>query len=763
TGAGNKVTIGMKIYFEDGTVYPDNIGPTYEDKYIIHDVTLKNLYIEPMEHITSISSAVIKAAPRDNEPFDVEDGIPSGEELYTQIISDSYLYMLHTVPVSGVYITSITVPGVDAMGNPTSVTIIIEYPYTYYEIQSFELYGITGANILNGTLEGGEIKLTPSSSYSMPEVEITHDPNDKYSYHVVATPPGSAPIIRNDKLIINGRVLMDEQIGLISSNLTPNKIGRDVLYATNLKIPNEVQNGLYTSSGDITYEKVYSFNPENPDTLTFEINSINPVFVHTPVCVGLDVSDDSEHNQKPNPAENADALILGRPFTINISNSGDHKNIKGYRTKDYTKYLKDREIRFGFDTYLGEDRSGTYLKSGVWHSLNSLGISNSTLELTFYTPSWVDEGIYEVEIRNIAYNDISLNAEEIANLDHNNTVATTSRPVEVSGRVYDFAITDIDDVSWESFFRKASGSAEPTGKAFYTGPNNINGELDSRKNYFMPIIPGKNDVRGFKDRTVKLGYAIKFEIKTIGNYYDQDDFVRIMPSFTFIDKNGKNRREVDLYYSTAQNPLIKIGSPQDTLTHTMKLDFKYRGIDLNEFKNTAESIYRLRSGMGDYSFEKWAIEFPKLSQTGVITSKYTKILLSEPVRSFIGPTRNIPHEVNADKAFASAQKWYGEYRLPLDCLIVPKGTDLSKERNLTKNSPVFLKDGYVLVNFKDIAIINAEDFDNPSLMYAGKTGDGWALEGYNINQGGWQLVTGDVIAYYADKRATDDYLGTGTH
>ncbi|NLE25179.1 MAG: hypothetical protein GX625_07540, partial [Clostridiaceae bacterium] len=168
-------------------------------------------------------------------------------------------------------------------------------------------------------------------------------------------------------------------------------------------------------------------------------------------------------------------------------------------------------------------------------------------------------------------------------------------------------------------------------------------------------------------------------------------------------------------------------------------------------------------GVGPYTLTKWAEEFPKLSQSGAITFSNTKILLSEPIRSFIGPTQNIPSGVNTDKAFASAQKWYGEYRLPSDILIVPKGTDLSKERNLTSNSSVFLKDGYVLVNFRDIAVINGGDFDDPSLKYKGKTGDGWALEGYDTNLGGWQLVTGDVIAYYADKRATDDYLGTGTH
>ena len=763
TGAGNKVTIGMKIYFQDGTVYPASSGLTYEDKYIIHHFTLKNLHIDPVEHTSSGNSTVIKAAPRDNEPFEVTEGIPSGESLYVQVIADSYLYRLHTAPVTGTYTTSTTVPDIDEEGNPINRTVTFSYPYTYYEIKSFELYGITEAKVTNDALDGGEVILKPSSSYSMPKVEITHDSDDHNSYHVVGTTPGAAPIIRHDKLIINGRVLMDSEIGLISSNLAPTKTGRDVLYAASLKIPEEVKNGLYTSSGTITYQKVYSFNPQNPDILTFDLNNINPVFVHTPVCVGLDISDDKTHNQKPNPADNASGLILGRSFTVNISNSGTHRDIKGYQTKDYTKYLKDREIRFGFDTYLGKDRSGTYLKAGTWHSLKSLGVSNSETELTFYTPSWVDEGLYDVDVRNIAYNDTVMSTESKANLDYHNTVAETSMRVEVSGRIYDFAVTDITDISWEMFFRKAPGSPEHTGKVFYTGPNNINGDLDRRKNYFMPIMPWKNDVRGYKDRAVKLGYAIKFEIKTIGNYYDQDDYVRIIPTFAFVDKDGKNRREVDLYYSTADDPLVKVGGPKDTLTHGMKLDFRYRGINPADFKNTAEAIYGLRGGIGSYTQERWAQEFPKLSQSGAITYSNTKVLLSEPVRTFIGPTQNIPSGVNPDKAFASAQKWYGEYQLPSDILVVPKGSDLSKERNLTRNSPLFLKDGYVLVNFKDIAVINGDDFDNPTLKYKGRTGDGWVLEGYDTNQGGWQLVAGDVVAYYADRRATDDYMGTGTH
>ena len=298
---------------------------------------------------------------------------------------------------------------------------------------------------------------------------------------------------------------------------------------------------------------------------------------------------------------------------------------------------------------------------------------------------------------------------------------------------------------------------------FYTGPNNINGVRDSNRNYFFPVMPGKNDVKGYQDKAVKLGYAFKFELKTIGNYYDKYDFIQIMPTFSFVDKNGRNRQEVDLYYSTPENPLIRIGSAKDDHILSMKLDFKYRNIDIREFEDTAKAMYHLRGGIGTYTLEEWVKSFPMISQNGVTFARYWKILLSEPLRSFIGPSKNLPEGVNPYKAFASVQKWYGEFRLPADCLAVPKGTDLSKEKNLTRNSPVFLKDGYIIVNFRDISVINDDDFSNPVLKYKGENANGWILEGYDLNQGGWQLIEGDVLAYYVDKRSTDDYTGAGTH
>ena len=722
--------------------------------------------------------AVLKADQRGNEKFDVSKGIPSSETLYANIFASEYLYRVEVQSVQDSVYDTITVYHYDEEGNVVTSTESFKRDYNYLDITSLEVYAIKSVTLENGALPGGKVTLTPTSAYKRPQVEFVdveeHVEKESPSYTtfegstaegVNAAAYSSLPslTVRNDILKINGKTIVSEHASL-PEKIEPEITNSNALFQSGLKIPPEVLNGTYETKGTITYERIYAVNPKGEREITFPIEG-NTVSVHTPVYMDFSVSDDDSHNQKPYPNEKMSGIILGRPFTVTLSNYGPHRNIRGYGTRDYTSYVKDRQIKFDFDVYLGTGRDGTFLKGDTWYSLSELGIDNKQEKVTFYTPVWVDEGIYEIEVRSLALNDTSggSSAEENANLNPSNYAASKVQSVEVSGRVYDFKVTDTDDPGWETFFRKAKGEKEPSGKVFFTGPLNINGDREAQRKYVLPVMPGKNDMPGYQNRAVKLGYAVRFEIRTIGNYYDRNDYLQIKPRFYFVDRNGKNRQEVDLYYLTADSQFIKIGSEKDTRTNSMKIDFVRRGIDAKEFTDTAAAMFRLRGGMQGYSLEEWTKIFPQISQKGVDVYKFTEILLNEPVRSYVGPQRNIPESVSKDKALASVQKWYGEYCLPANCLAVPKGTDLSKERSLTSSSPVFLKDGYIIVNFRDISVINDGDFERPSLKYTGKTGDGWKLEGYATNQNGWELEYGDVIVYYADKRATDDYYSAGTH
>ena len=126
----------------------------------------------------------------------------------------------------------------------------------------------------------------------------------------------------------------------------------------------------------------------------------------------------------------------------------------------------------------------------------------------------------------------------------------------------------------------------------------------------------------------------------------------------------------------------------------------------------------------------------------------------------------------ADKVRASHQKWYGEYYLPNDLYAAEKGYPVAEyartHGGLDGKEGFWLKEGYVIVNF-DIESVKGGDFKNPVLSYwKAPKANMWAIEGFNYlrkdsNNGQFRLSNGDVVFYYANRRASDDYSSGGTH
>ncbi len=531
------------------------------------------------------------------------------------------------------------------------------------------------------------------------------------------------------------------------------------------------------------------------------------------------------------------AVVLGRPFALRLSNTGTHLPITGFGTRDYASYVGEREIRLSFDAYLGALYTGRFVKAGTWHPLSALGIPVSAESIELRTPSWVQPGEHLIEVRSRAVNDAfdgerssdetavmtetrasldggkasapntqlsypqqlpaltgRMQTTSSANLAIDDHAATVRIPVQVVGRMYDFRITDIEDPMWETFFRTQKGGTSGTGRVFDVGSRNINGETDPARLFTLPVMPGKNAAAGMADRAVKLGYGVKFEIKTIGDYFKPDDVIRLHPRFQHVDASGV-RRDVDLYYSLPGKPLIRIGSADDTLVSKAGIDLGYRSLSAGEFTNTGTALALLSSAAdpavsGNAVFlNNEGTRFLRQAQAGVDMFRPWRILLGSATRTFRGPATGtgfqLPEEVDPTLAFASMQKWYGEWRLPADTLIVPAGTDLSKIPRITAANPVFLKEGYLAVNFRSIELCRNGDYAHPVLLYAGRDasaaewnddlraanltgmqldeGNGWLLEGYNPAQGSMPLVEGDAVLYYAGRRATDDLTGLGTH
>lgn len=706
---------------------------------------------------------------------------------------------------------------------PHTYNFSFERNYSYWTVNNLEVYGINQALMENYALPGGTVTLTPSG-YSSPTVSL--EKKENVVEHVMPKDTGSIsfvpdvvdggirsgppplpnheptllglaegqtgpPDVKNDSLDFswNGTTTKVMDGSTVSQDgPTPTKIpnapkigsykdrGETVLYKDKLLISSSsLENKANTdSSGEIDYALVQP-TVGGSSNKKYPINPINLVTVHTPVVNYSSVSDDQPHNQRTTPDMSRAALILNRPFTIRIPTSGQHLDsgaYPGYGDRDYAKYFRTKQVRFPFDVYR-EDRT-TLISANNW-----IDIPVGDLDTNFFLPVWVDEGDYQVYFRSIAENapsGFSWQADANTNLIHH--VATDQVSVQVIGRLYDFHITDILDYNWERVFRTGSGSSQPTGLSYWVGENGIDGDpRGNHQQFTLPIRPGSNPLTGMKNVSVKTGYGFSFDFKTMGNMFDPKDGIRITPTFSFVNKEGGTPIPVDLYYKTNEKPFVKIGSEEDTVERYVILNDRMRNVPLVPLTDAANFKYAQHLSAEEKAsttkqefVENYVLDYTK-SKTPV--GGYDLLMFPEQLKTLIGP-KDIPSNatVTTERANASIQQWYGEYSLPADPYVVPAGTNLAEygrlNGGLDDDSGIFLKDGYIVVNF-DIESIQEGNVNEPYLQYIhAPLMNQWQLEGYDklitdSYSSQFNVKDGDVVFYNADKSSKNDFSSHVPH
>lgn len=756
------------------------------------------------------ATGVIKADDRDAEKFDVSLGIPSSEYLYVNVFTRDYLYKYkysqikgvktYPVTVSKEYIlkwtTSSTNTSVDSEGNSYTYTSYtnhessstvtktyqVEREYSYWMIDALQVYGLDSAKVNNYALPNESVKIM-AKGYTPPTVttetggEHIKDP-EKLTTSITlpsSTVSGgsscpSVPsedfsgtaesavgqvMVANDLLTFNDATLMnnewkEKQTDDPKAIPQPTEVGRDVLYTKNQLIDPQKLNGVKESDGTVSYKLIASVGAGNTFA-DFPIEDINTVTIHTPVVCYANVHDDKEFNQRVTPDTSRVSIILDRASNINIPTTGQHRDILGYGNKDYKKYTRRKEVKFPFDIYIGTSRdTGTYVAANTWTEV-PLEYEN----MRFYTPIWVDEGDYTVEFRCISINaPYDTSYEHNANLSYENYVAYERIPVQVIGRLYNFRVTDIEDYpNWEKVFRVSEDSTKHTDNYYLVGSKNQNGENLNKATdeYQLSVI--EHPIT--KEVSIPTGYKFKFEMVSIGNMFNTYDCINITPRFYYVSKDGTTRKAIDLYYSEniekVTKNFVKVGSTTDKLNvKYMRLGDADRNVLASEIKATAYCL-----GMSEEA----------LRNKGTKIGYFNQIVLPSSLRMFIGNTSNLPSGVDPVKVKKSQQHWYGEYYIPNKVYAVDKGYDVFKyasEHNLTGRESFWLKDGYIIVNFK-IDTVKDQLFSTPYLSYYGvPLGNMWNIEGaktekvtkngitYNINRG-------DILFYDLDKMASDDY------
>lgn len=778
-------------------------------------IAAEGRYMDP------VVTAKILADQRGSEAFDVLRGIPTSESLYGNVSARNYLYQNKFVNMKGACKFTVNVektwsltwdPGKKVTGpdgketeepDPQSEeetvtqTHTIERPYSFWVIDNLEVYQIDQATLKNYALPGGEVILRPkgyqapiytaqsTGNYYPPTSPgtVTAPSDSKSGGKTKPSPPNDSlksyaenaiqkVEVTNDSLSFNNQTIINgarvPETGPTPARIpAPTQIGQDVLYSPNHVIsPDKINRANTTSAGTIIYDLLPG-NINGGSRQEFPIHGINTVTVHTPVVNYSSVTDDQAHNQKTKPNASRAAFILDRPFTVRIPISGQHVNYPGYGNRDYAKYIRTKQVYFPFDVY-SRDRSTFYPKN-TW-----ITIPVNQIDTDFFLPVWVDEGDYTVSFRTIAENaPADYSTQPSANQDLKHHVATDVEQVEVIGRVYDFRVTDIADYNWETVFRTQKGSSSPRGTSYWTGMQDIDGAIRGNQlPYTLPIAPGKHPNPGYKNVSVKTGYHFKFDLKTKGNMFSTKDGIAITPSFFFVNKDGKGRQAVDLYYHSDKRNFIRIGSPQDQEKRYVILNERLRNVPQSELQDTASYLYNHGGAPGGISgqvFKKQFVE--KITKNKTWVGRYDWMLLPSGVRTFIGPKSGLPSTVDAERANAAVQRWYGEYSIPSDVYVVKKGTDLAaygRVKGLDEKSEIFLKKGFIVVNF-NIETIQAGNLTQPHLQYIhAPLMNQWKLEGYansytNPYGHRFALTDGDTLFYHADQSSKRDFTSQVPH
>lgn len=798
------------------------------------DDILPESIFEPLEDPTP--QAVIKADVRGNEQFDVELGIPTTENMYTNVVSENYLYSYrftkvvekvpYKVAVSKTY--NLSWNSYEKVGKDKDTgedvydyvvkeeeyvakeDIVVERLVAYWRIKELKVFVLDSSVIGNDALPGKSVGLI-ADKVNIPIIECDRSVNIKdhvldpngYEKTMVLTEENivggdikptisstdlqdcveaivGIPKVKNDKLIFNNIVIMDN-IATLKEGPRPKDLpaatlcDRNVLYKDKLEIPRDRANDEYETQGLVIYKQIYpEVNGSSSGGIggveiigsskkIFEIPEINSVVVHTPTVCNARISDLKAFNQMVVPEINRASLILDKSFTIILPTIGEHNDYPGYGYRDYSKYIATRRVKFPFDVYRGTN----YIRSGTW--IDMIGD-----EETFYLPTWVTEGNYEIEFKttaiNCADNSDSL-SEYIANYNSENYAAIDSIFVQVTGRLYNLQIYDITDYPlWESVFRKEN-SLKLTGTNYTVGINNQDGKLTGRlAKYTFPLVYGSHPENA-KEGAMKLGYSTRFKLTTIGNMYEKEDYIKISPRFYYVDYHGNNKKEVDLYYTETfngkRNYLVKVGGNKDqTNMKSFVLGNTYWQVPEKEVTQTAyvdgataDSIRSRKNEM--FSFGEIQLKNTFRTYTG--DSSYI-------------PSGVIPSSVGTKKVLQSVQSWYGEYYLPSDVHVVAKDFNLKKyasERGyIDFTEDIWLNKGYIIVNF-DIVTYQAGK-EQGNLSYVNKENalkgycNMWKLEGSQLTKtdtygNTFEFKYGDYVMYDTEKSAAIDYKPGGTH
>lgn len=746
-----------------------------------------------------------------------------------------------------------------------STYVYVTRCYGYWEIENFEMYVPDTMTLYNYALPNGSVTMTANSSKMSPvelnisvtdysnnmtapgtaesgivlsdevveswdnnKPEIPRDDFETLAFNAAHSQTGNIQVW-NDSLVYRNIAVLDSStrdsialaIKTYPLDWSEGGVAADLFHTGNMVIDAKKDNGVYYSSGAVTY-KAMSCNVGGELTKTYPLTyEPNNVLIHTPVlCKAVVASDNNKYVQQSSPLNGGDVhhLVLDENGTLNdfmvsINNTGQHLSSTGYLTRDYRKIkrLPDsdlsniertskgtlrNEVKFGFDVYADiandyDTSNDIFYPAGTWFV-----IGEKTQR--FYLPLTVKEGFYGADFRTVAVNAngrLTL-TQERGNTIWHNYVATDSALFEVSGRVYGLNVRDISDYPiWEEVFRipginrlkinypdkyplgvNSTTYSKEKSYNYTVGTKDQYGNETGRDPKFtLPLVGGSHPCYGGVG-VLKRGYSVRFSLDTIGTYYDDTAKVVVYPTYYWVDKEGKNRTKVDLYYSTEvlgkQRRLIKSGESIDLANIARyRVGDRYLGIPQAELEITA-AIRNILIGDWEWTYANLVYGAAKVEMTAPFRT-YTGSEYADSVLSGPNADRVTDAGITEADLIKSKQSWYGSLFVPGNARAVDSTFDVfeyAKKIPINYTESFWKKDGYIIVNLE----IKVYDKDGKErLSYLNKVHEDyycnmWKMEGPIIGKSDNGRVTmyfepGDFMIYSVEHSATEDYVVGGIY
>lgn len=803
--------VGFGISASDGTAPLQSSGSQFRMRYeYAHDRQLYTLTFYYRPNSVTIPPGFSGAITISHPIYDVTRGIPTGERANIEARVDRPFlmdYRWRQVVGSGSVQVLVRQPyTVERLGrvvrDVAEASFSVSRSYSYYEVTQLYAYGLRHVNVMNPKLAlSGSVTLSGAQSagsgaWLVPKVTFTR-PSDHVgdigvsgaSYdgslgaYVLTLPvvdlgaaggsgagsgtgSGAGPSfdlagaaeaavgdfqVRSDAVAVNGEVLMD---GGWWAGSTPVPMGasssREIAAAGRpvvLKRPEHlivhgIVNGLGETDGAAYFDALARYNVA--DTLQVAELEGNSVRVHTPVVATARFIADARLDQRPEANSGAagtlvPALPLDTLMRVDLGTQGAHLALPGYGVRDYGRFVKVRRLYLPFDAFCFWDAAGTdggFVPAGSWTTVPA-GVQAAFLR----APAWVTPQDYDLLYQVVALNHRNPASHQLAaNLDLAKDIAGAVVPVRITGKLYGFQVTDFTDARWASLFMDRSLAARD-----------------------LPMARGSHSDRTHKDLAPKPGYVLRFKINSTGPYFDAEDLIYLKPSFAHIDSRSGARQAVDLYYKNGGR-WVALGSDRDTFEWHTPLQNGRRDLNIKALAQTGKLLNALGLSASQPS---WIAEslVPKYvaKVRSIALGYYRRLLGPEAALGGSGGSGNsggsggLPSSIPGAATYApseavyaaSYQTWYGEYLLPNQLLVVPRGSlapGASLDAYGLQGGPG-LRDGYLAVSF-EIALARGNQLAAKELVY----GHQWLNEGY-----GGRAQVGDVIYYDLAALASHDW------